>query len=70
MKIEYAISAGPGTLIDYGVADHLHYGEGVVIVTTLLADGTYDDNCFIRAANETPLTLISEACPDDCQTGQ
>ena len=69
MPIEYAISAGEGALVDYGVADTLDIDESGVYVYD-----TYGHICTLQDAfycgNHGPLTVISAPCSEDCQTGK
>lgn len=61
MKFEYCISAGPGTLIAYGVCD------GVIDANGGLAIKAYG-NLFFQWVGDGE-TLIIAPCSDDCTTG-
>lgn len=74
MKIEYAISAGRGTLIDYGVADEVSLFAGAVYVRKPADVPNAPRGALIAySANSYIPRLMGAAfgpCPDDCQTGQ
>lgn len=70
MKIEYCISAGPGTLVDYGVADHVqqdYHGADAFRFRNLPRKEIIE---WVQADFAAPLSLFAATCPDDCHTGQ
>jgi hypothetical protein len=53
---EYAVSAGPGTLIDYGRCREIDFVENAFFINNHIY--THDE------------TVIFEACTDSCETGK
>jgi hypothetical protein len=61
--IEYAITAGEGTLIAHGVAEYIEMDVDAVT----LNDGLL---MFIGMAPDEEITIIARPCTDDCETGK
>lgn len=71
MPVEFAVSKGPGTLYDYGVADGVGVGDRGASVYDERpdVDAIYPPR-FLDNGKPVGITFIVAACSDDCPTGK
>jgi hypothetical protein len=72
MQIEYAITAGEGILLDYGIwdADGKPWPMAWVDANSGCVELGHDDYDIFADVTYRGATLIARPCPDDCETGR